>query len=175
MYSPQFHSQGFGGSIFIHASVEQRSLSVKVYIRFFPYGHPELRLLVRSNWTALVICVALGLLAHAVDFVWNSSDLCLFVSWNCSVTSVCFRRQKEAIVCLKALVAEVQNQRSSLNSASRTSLLICSQEKREDGAPNWIAWDVNKGIHNAIPRIAVYVQLDTRSRVLLLLTYPFVG
>lgn len=75
-----------------------------------------------------------------------------------SVTTVCFRDQEEALVCLKALVAELQNQRSSLNSASRTSLLICNQQEQGDGAPSWSAWEENKGIHKAIPRIAVLVQ-----------------
>lgn len=75
-----------------------------------------------------------------------------------SITTVCFRGEKDAIVCLKALAAEVHNQRGFVDSNSRTSLLICNKQEREDGAPSWIFWEEDKAIQNTVPRIAVLVE-----------------
>lgn len=85
---------------------------------------------------------------------------------NRSITTVCFRGEKDAIVCLKALAAEVHNQRGFVDSNSRTSLLICNKQEREDGAPSWIFWEEDKAIQNTVPRIAVYERANHGVRAL---------
>ncbi|CDJ70200.1 hypothetical protein, conserved [Eimeria necatrix] len=74
------------------------------------------------------------------------------------VTTVCFRRREEALLCLKALLPETQSRLNASDPTSRTSLLISSKQGETDSSPNWTVWEEHKDIEDFSPRIAVLVE-----------------